>query len=107
MAAVLENEMTRVVINEEGGEVSSFILKEENLEYIWNGDPEFWGRQAPVLSPFVGRLKDDTYSYQWKSYPMSQHGFARDKVFILEEITESTAVFLLTSDAAPLKVYQF
>ena len=107
MTAVLENEMTRVVINEEGAEVSSFILKEENLEYIWNGDPEFWGRQAPVLFPFVGRLKDDTYSYQGKSYPMSQHGFARDKVFILEEITESTAVFLLTSDAETLKVYPF
>ena len=107
MAAVLENEMTRVVINEEGAEVSSFILKEENLEYIWKGDPEFWGRQAPVLFPFVGRLKNDTYSYQGKSYPMSQHGFARDKTFILEESTDSTAVFLLTSDAETLEVYPF
>lgn len=107
MTTILENEASRVVINEKGAELSSFILKDTNLEYIWQGDPAFWGRHAPVLFPFVGRLKNDTYKYKGKSYPMSQHGFARDKEFKLEKATETFASFLLKSDEDTLKVYPF
>lgn len=107
MTIILENEASRVVINEKGAELSSFIMKETNLEYIWQGDSTFWERHAPVLFPFVGRLKDDSYRYQGKSFPMSQHGFARDKDFIIEQSTPTSATFLLEYDEASLKIYPF
>ena len=107
MKTILENELCQVSINHFGAEISSFILKQEKLEYIWQGDSTFWGRHAPVLFPFVGRLKDDTYNYQGQSYPMSQHGFARDKEFTLESYDKESAVFLLASNEETKQVYPF
>ncbi len=107
MTAILENKICRVVVDEYGAEVSSFILKEENLEYIWQGNPDFWGRKAPILFPFVGKLKNDTYIYKGKTYPMSQHGFARDKFFTLEKATSEKATFVLKNDQETYEVYPF
>ena len=46
-----------------------------------NGKP-YWGRHAPILFPFVGRVIGGVYRIGDKEYPMkTQHGFARDKEF--------------------------
>lgn len=107
METILENDVCRAVINHDGAELTSFKLKSNDLEYIWQGDPEFWGRHSPVLFPIVGRLKENQYTYNGQQYELSQHGFARDKMFQLESIDEETAVFLLVSDEQTLKVYPF
>lgn len=107
MKTILENTDCQVTINHYGAELSSFILKEHEIEYIWQGDPEYWGRHAPVLFPFVGRLKNDEYSYEGQIFKMGQHGFARDLVFDLEAATDSSATFLLKSNAETLEKYPF
>lgn len=63
-----------------GAELKS--LKYGNREYLWHGDPEFWGRRAPILFPIVGRLADDTLRIDGREYRMKQHGFARDAEFV-------------------------
>ena len=63
METILENDVCRAVINHDGAELTSFKLKSNDLEYIWQGDPEFWGRHSPVLFPIVGRLKENQYTY--------------------------------------------
>jgi len=50
------------------------------LELVWQAGPE-WRRHAPLLFPIVGRLKNDQLHHGGKSYPMTQHGFARDSRF--------------------------
>ena len=64
MTVIIQNDQLIAEIAEHGAELISLKSKESNLEYIWQGDPEYWGRHAPVLFPFVGRLKDDQYTYQ-------------------------------------------
>lgn len=61
MRYVLENETLKVEIDSFGAELKSVINKETNQEYMWQGDPAYWGRTSPVLFPFVGRLKNDSY----------------------------------------------
>ena len=67
-------------IDSHGAELKS--LKYGNREYLWHGDPEFWGRRAPILFPIVGRLADDTLRIDGREYRMKQHGFARDAEFV-------------------------
>lgn len=107
MSWVIENDKVKVMINSKGGELASFISKETDVEYIWQADPEFWGRHAPVLFPIVGKLNEDCYSYKGESYPLGQHGFARDREFMLVEQTDNSLKVNLKSDAVSLKVYPF
>ena len=41
-----------------------FSLKDKNnKEFIWEGNPNFWGKHSPILFPIVGSLKNNTFEY--------------------------------------------
>lgn len=82
---VLENVELRIEVNDFGAELARVYDKNAGREVLWNADPAYWNRHAPVLFPFVGALQDEQYQYHNKSYRMGQHGFARDSVFTVEE----------------------
>jgi len=107
MTVQIENEFLIATIAEDGAELISLKSKKNNIEYIWQGDPAFWGRHAPVLFPVVGRLKDDQYTYQNQTYPMSQHGFARDSLFNVIEHGAELVSLSLKSNKETKKVYPF
>lgn len=91
MRYVLENEVLRVEIDSFGAEIKSVKRKSDGLEYMWQANPEYWGRTSPVLFPFVGVPRDKKYRYAGNTYPMGQHGFARDMEFSCESIDGSRA----------------
>lgn len=103
----LKNEYITIAVNSFGAELTSLKANETEREYLWQADPAYWGRTSPVLFPVVGRLKDNCYRYRGKTYPLGQHGFARDKEFTLSEQTDKRLCFVLESDAATLAVYPF
>lgn len=107
MQAVLENDNLKVTINHFGAELCSMIKKETGVEYMWNADEKFWKRSAPVLFPFVGSLKNGEFLYEGKSYPMGQHGFARDMEFSLVSNNGTEAWFSLSSDETTYEKYPF
>ena len=107
MRYVLENDKLRVEIDSFGAELKSVKDKASNQEYMWQGDPTFWGRTSPVLFPFVGSLKDATYRHEGTNYKMGQHGFARDMEHELISQTESAIYFKLHSNEETLKKYPF
>ncbi len=49
MTVQIENEFLIATFAEEGAELVSLQSKETGIEYIWQGNPEFWARHAPVL----------------------------------------------------------
>ena len=51
----LENEKLK------GAELTSIVKKETQTEYLWNADPAYWKRHAPVLFPIVGAVNGDSY----------------------------------------------
>lgn len=105
MNFTIVNKKLSATINPLGAELIS--LKKNNIEYIWEGNPEFWGKHSPVLFPIVGTLKNDTYVYNSKEHKLSRHGFARDLKFEIDQSTSDSVTFLLTSDEKTLKVYPF
>lgn len=104
----IENELFKVEVNECGAELCSILSKKTGYEYIWQADPKVWKASSPVLFPIVGRLKDQTYHYQGKSYKLPKHGFFRQNPNVrLINRTPSRLSFALSSDQETLAQYPF
>ncbi|MEO9003794.1 MAG: aldose 1-epimerase family protein [Ginsengibacter sp.] len=101
----LRNGNLLVRINEKGAEMQSIQLNE--LEYLWQAEPDYWGKHAPVLFPIIGELKDCKYIFDNKEYHLPRHGFARDKTFEAKQSADTSAIFTLRSDTDTLAEYPF
>ena len=104
----LKNKSLQISINDIGAELSSIRSVKNNQEYLWRGDANYWGGQAPILFPFVGRLKDDTFYVNNKAYSQNQHGFfRRSNEIALIEKTDSKITYRHTHTEKTLKVYPY
>ena len=101
----LKNDHLLVRINEKGAEIQNLQLNKQ--EYLWQADPDYWGKHAPVLFPIVGELKDGKYVFENQEYHLSRHGFARDNLFEVNQSADTSAIFTLRSDAETRVVYPF
>lgn len=107
MRYILENDILRVEIDSFGAELKSVKSKANGQEYMWQADPAHWNRTSPILFPFVGRLKNDSFLHEGKTYSMSQHGFARDMEHNLISKTENSIWFKLVTNDETLKRFPF
>lgn len=103
----IENEFFTCEIDDMGAQLHSLKSKENGREYIWQGNPDIWYGQAPVLFPVIGQLINDKYFYNGTEYTMPKHGLARKLLFKVKECEGAKAVFSLESDENTLKSYPF
>ena len=101
----LKNSDLAVKINELGAEVKS--IYGFDTEYIWEGKKEIWGNSCPLLFPICGGLKEDKYTVYGEEYSLPKHGYARNTMFRVESATDTTAVFLHTSNDETKKCFPF
>lgn len=101
----LKNDFVQVMINEMGAELWS--LKYGDEELLWQGDSRYWKRRSPVLFPIVGKACDDTCTFGNQAYRLSQHGFARDHMFVCEERSAEHVVLLLKWSAETMVHYPY
>ncbi|MCM1177578.1 MAG: aldose 1-epimerase family protein [Clostridium sp.] len=99
----ISNSIIEISVAEHGAELQG--IRKDGREYLWQGDPRFWGRRSPVLFPIVGRVYDDVYRYRGTEYHLGQHGFARDMDFVLEEKGDDRLVYSLESSEETMKLY--
>lgn len=107
MSIKLENEWVEATFKEEGGEQTSFKLKSDQCEYLWQADPSQWGRHAPILFPIVGKLRDNQYILNLDTYTMPQHGFAKDSKFTMLEKRDNFVEFQLVSSEETMEQYPY
>ncbi len=81
MIYTIENEKYIVQVSDMGAELQSIVRRADGFEYLWQGDAAIWSGRAPILFPFVGRLKGEGYEHEGVKYAMTKHGFARKSVF--------------------------
>ena len=55
----LKNDFLTVQVSDFGAELQSIV--KNDYEYLWQGDPAFWGRRSPVLFPIVGSVWNGAY----------------------------------------------
>ena len=93
MNHVIDNGILRVEIAEKGAELQS-IQTADGHEYLWQGNPKYWEDRAVNLFPTVGRLMDNHYTCEGKSYELKCHGFAQNSMFEAK-VEGNEAVFTL------------
>lgn len=107
MQYTLENGYLKIEISPRGAELLSIIGKFDGYQYLWQGNPQIWGKRAPLLFPIVGHLNQGKYLYQGREYPMGLHGFASQMDFSPCEAGENSITFSLCHNIATLSQYPF
>ncbi len=106
MMYVIQNEFLKVSLDSFGAEMKS-IISADGVEYLWQGDPAYWTGQALNIFPFVGRLTEGKYTFEGKTYDMTNHGFAKRSEFQVTEATENKIVFTMEASKETLAEYPF
>ena len=96
-----------VVTDPMGAELKKVKGVVSGIDYLWSGDPAFWGKTSPVLFPIVGSLQQNHYRYKGTTYTLPRHGIAREKLFRLVRATDTEALFSLEDDESTRVVYPF
>lgn len=107
MISILSNKQITAKIKHQGAELCSLLANDTQKEYIWEGNPEYWGKHSPVLFPIVGTLKNNSFQIDNTCYQLARHGFARDMNFELIDKTENSVTFSIQSSVETLKIYPF
>lgn len=89
-----------------GGELRS-IKTNDGAEWLWQGDPAWWGGRSPLLFPVVGKSPKDAVGIAGEPYPMPAHGVARISDFRLAETAAGSARFALEATDETRKSYPF
>ncbi len=103
----ISNGELTAAVDSHGAELKSLRSVENGTEYMWCGDPAYWGKTSPVLFPFIGMLKNGEYRFGGETYPMTKHGFARDMEFRLVSHEASEVWFILDADEETKEKYPF
>lgn len=93
-------------ISSKGAELWS-LTDANGRELMTDGDPRWWTGRAPLLFPFVGRSRGDSYLWEGQSFAMPQHGFARHMVFTPIEQGAGSATLRLEANDETRAVYPF
>ena len=73
------------------------ICSHDGTEYLWQGDPAYWGDRALTLFPYVARLWQGRYEMDGETHSLPIHGFAPKSEFALAEKTNTRMVLALAS----------
>lgn len=101
----ISNGQVMATIKADGAELCS-LKNADGQEVLWQAGPE-WPRHAPILFPIVGRLKGDVLKHRGQTYPMTQHGFARDQRFAWTAREKTLCVLSLIDNAESRAKYPF
>lgn len=104
---IIENEKYRLEVIARGGEIQSFYDKENDLEYMWQGDEAYWGGKNPSLFPMVSNTWTKDYEWHGQKYAMKNHGLVRYEELTCVKHTENEIVMELHENETTLKQYPF
>lgn len=107
MRYTIQNDELRLTVDTHGAEAVSVRSRRNNAEMLWTGDPAVWGRHAPILFPYTGKLPGGKMVAKGMEYAGGQHGFARDVEHKLVRQTNDTLMFELTADSQTLRLWPY
>ncbi|MCA0424746.1 MAG: aldose 1-epimerase family protein [Proteobacteria bacterium] len=101
----LKSGQSEVELSAAGAEI--FAWRVGGRDLLWNGDPAFWPRRAPILFPFCGWLRNGTFRVGGQSYASGVHGFGHTTPFRLERHGPASARMVLDDTPATHAVFPF
>ncbi|MEC3907748.1 aldose 1-epimerase family protein [Tamlana sp. 2201CG12-4] len=104
----LKNDKLEIAVTKIGVELCKIQSVKNNLDFMWDANPEIWGSYAPNLFPIIGVLKAGSYIFDNETYKLPKHGFIRHNDAIeLDKKTSDSLVFKLKYNKNLLKIYPF
>ena len=92
-------------IDTKGSQLRS--LTREGREYLWQADPRWWGKSAPVLFPIVGTLRNNEATSAEGHCHMGRHGLARNYEHEVIERTDSSVTLNFVSSAETRQYFPY
>ena len=88
-----------------GAELRSLVVGDR--EYMWQADPAYWPKTAPILFPMVGTLKGGKTIINGKEYSVPRHCFERDLELNAETVSGTSVLFSLEQSDYTKQFYPF
>lgn len=107
MVYYIENEHLIAGIKSAGAELTTLKSKSTDFEYLWQGNPDVWYGQSPVLFPIIGRVLDDKYYLDGKEYSMPKHGLFRKREASVVSHEKSKITFVEKEDDDTLAIFPY
>ena len=106
MLYTIKNEQLTVQIESIGAELRS-IKHQNGCEYLWQGDPAYWGEHAPWLFPICSHLWEDRYLYRGRSYTLYSRNFTHKTDFSVISHTGNAITLALFANDGTKQSYPF
>ena len=106
MKITIKNKFASATIDTLGAELKSWI-DNNGKEYMWSGDPAYWGGVSPLLFPMISNLRNGKTMINGKEYEIPKHGIVRREEFQVIEQKEDKAVFSISYTEESLKAFPF
>lgn len=108
----IQNKELSVTMAKKGAQLQSIKHLPTDIEYLWQGDPEYWAERSPNMFPVNVRFRDNHYTYKNKPYDMPRMGLAVSAEFETLEKTgdkkkEGKVVQYFNSSPETLRHYPF
>lgn len=103
---IIENDIFKVAIRNQGGELTSFFNKKTGVEHLWQAE-DAWPWYAPNLFPIVGQLIDNELLVDGNTYELPRHGFTRTSELLLIKSDDQSAWFSLPYCEKTLAKYPY
>ena len=103
----IENERYLVEFTTAGGEMTQFLDKKTGIQYLYQGDSNYWSGKNPTLFPIVGNTYDGTYEAKGNTYQFKNHGLIRYATLECTNQSDHSITFALSSNEDTLKVYPY
>ena len=107
MLAEIKNDYLEIAVKSFGAVLTSIKSLKSGYEFLWQGNPEIWNGQSPVLFPVIGALLENKCIIDGREYSIIRHGIARHREFELYSQSENELVFLQKDDEETLKSFPY
>lgn len=103
----LSNDRYEMTFCTKGGEMESFLDKTTGIQYLYQGDTEYWSGKNPGLFPLIGNTFSGKYEIDGTTYAMKNHGLIRYADLTCVHHDEHSITFELTDTPETRKQYPF
>lgn len=92
-------------VDTKGAQLTSLAL--DGAEYLWQADPRWWNRHAPVLFPIVGSLRGDAATSAQGPVKLGRHGIARNYEHVVVHHDADAVTFEFTDTPETRAAFPF
>lgn len=107
MEYCLSNQLLSIRVNSKGAQLLSLFSKGNRKEYLWQGDPVYWGDRAPILFPACSRIAGNRIFVNDQEYFLPTQGFAKNLEFDLLDHSANHITLQLSSNEYTLSMFPY